>query len=49
MRHAGARTAGLAARTGALATPPPELERELTAGTPGRGLGDGDILIAHRL
>jgi hypothetical protein len=35
MSHAGARTAGLAARAGALATPGPELERELTRATPG--------------
>ena len=39
MSHAGARPAGLAARAGALATPGPELERELTGATPGRGLG----------
>jgi hypothetical protein len=38
MRHAGARTAGLAARAGALATPGPELETELTGATPARGL-----------
>jgi hypothetical protein len=35
MRHAGARTAGLAARAGALATPGPELETELTGAAPG--------------
>jgi hypothetical protein len=39
MIHAGARTAGLAARAGALATPGPELETELMGATPGRGLG----------
>jgi hypothetical protein len=37
MRHAGARTAGLAACAGALATPGPELETELTGSTPGHG------------
>jgi hypothetical protein len=43
MNHAGARTAGLAARAGALATPGPELEIELpgaeVTAMPGRGLG----------
>jgi len=39
MGHAGARAAGLAAGAGALATPGPELEGELTGATPQRGLG----------
>jgi hypothetical protein len=39
MSHAGSRTAGLAACAGALATPGPELERELTGATTARGLG----------
>ena len=43
MRHAGAGAAGLAAGAGALATPGPELETELTGPgartNPGRGLG----------
>ena len=39
MRHAGARTAGLAAGACALTTPGPELERELTGATPTRRLG----------
>jgi hypothetical protein len=39
MSHAGARAAGLAARAGALATPGPELETELTGAAPERGLG----------
>src|SRR5689334_13282018 len=38
MGHAGARPPALAARAGALATPGPELEAELTGATPGRGL-----------
>ena len=39
MVHAGARTAGLAARASALATPGPELQSELTGAAPERGLG----------
>jgi hypothetical protein len=52
MRHAGARTAGLAAGAGALATPGRELESELTGATPWRRSGrrqhlDSAYIIRH--